>query len=111
MTMYTVVEYMTVDGMSPFSRWRTTLDATARVRIDRVIERFYDGNFGDHKGVGAGVIETRVDFGPGFRVYYGRDGETLVILLAAGTKKSQAKDIENAKDRWQDYKDRKRRGC
>jgi putative addiction module killer protein len=80
------------------------------VRVDRVIERFVDGNLGDHKGVGEGVTETRADTGPGFRVYYGRDGNALVILLAGGTKRTQSRDIENAKDRWKDYKDRKRRG-
>jgi putative addiction module killer protein len=107
---YTVLEYLTADGVSPFAKWRITLDVHARVRIDSVVERFYDGNLGDHKGVGAGVIETRIDAGPGFRIYYGRDGDALVILLAGGTKKTQAKDIEAAKDRWKDYKDRKRRG-
>ena len=55
-------------------------------------------------------METRIDAGPGYRVYYGRDGDSLVILLAGGSKKTQAKDIEAAKDRWKDYKDRKRRG-
>ena len=108
---YTVLEYLTADGVSPFTKWRARLDVQARRRIDGVIERFYDGNLGDHKGVGEGVVETRIDTGPGYRVYYGRDGHALVILLAGGSKKTQAKDIEAAKDRWKDYKDRKRRGC
>lgn len=107
---YDVLEYWTVHGVSPFGRWRAVLDAVTRARIDSVIRRFVDGNLGDHKGVGAGVIETRINSGPGYRVYYGFDGRALVILLAGGSKTSQPKDIENAKERWQDYKDRKRGG-
>ncbi|MEP7242117.1 MAG: type II toxin-antitoxin system RelE/ParE family toxin [Gammaproteobacteria bacterium] len=107
---YTVLEYLTADGVSPFLKWRLTLDAQSRLRIIRVVERFGDGNLGDHKGVGGGVVETRIDTGPGFRIYYGRDGDAIVILLAGGSKKTQARDIEAAKDRWKDYKDCKRRG-
>jgi putative addiction module killer protein len=110
MAVYQILEYLTADGISPFAAWRGKLDATFRARIDRTIERFADGNLGDHKGVGDGVIETRIDTGPGYRVYYGRDGDAVVILLAGGTKKRQNRDIADAKDRWKDYKDRKRRG-
>ena len=108
--VYEVLHYLTADGLSPFDRWRHTLDVQIRERIDRVIERFVDGNLGDHKGVGEGVIETRIDTGPGYRVYYGCDGEKIVILLAGGSKKRQARDINDAKKRWRDYKARKPRG-
>jgi putative addiction module killer protein len=111
MCLYKALEYLTADGVSPFSKWRATLDVQTRVRIDTVVARFYAGNLGDHKGVGAGVIETRIHVGPGFRVYYGRDGDEIVILLAGGSKKTQPQDVEAARDRWKDYKDRKRRGC
>lgn len=67
------------------------------------IERMKQGNFGDHKSVGAGVVERRIDYGPGYRIYFGRDGETLVILLGGGTKKRQAQDIEFAKGCWKSY--------
>jgi putative addiction module killer protein len=60
------------------------------------------------KGVGAGVFEVKVDFGPGYRVYFGKDGNEIVILLGGGTKKRQQRDIEGARGRWQDYKDRKK---
>jgi putative addiction module killer protein len=60
------------------------------------------------KGVGAGVFETKIAFGPGYRVYFGKDGESLVILLAGGTKRHQQQDIKAAQERWQDYKDRKK---
>ena len=110
MAVYQILEYLTAEGVSPFATWRGKLDAAIRARIDRIIERFVDGNLGDHKGMGEGVIETRIDTGPGYRVYYGRDGDAVVILLAGGTKKRQNRDIADAKDRWKDYKDRKRRG-
>jgi putative addiction module killer protein len=64
------------------------------------------GNFSNVKGVGAGVFEVRLDFGPGYRVYFGKDGDTLVILLGGGTKKRQQDDIEAAHERWRDYKKR-----
>ena len=64
--------------------------------------------FGDAKTAGSGVFERRIDFGPGYRLYFGRDGDTLVILLAGGTKKRQARDVEDAKQRWDDYKRRKK---
>jgi len=66
------------------------------------------GNFSNVKGVGAGVYEYRIDFGPGYRIYFGKDGDQLVILLAGGTKKRQDADIAAAKEFWQDYKRRKR---
>ena len=65
------------------------------------------GNFSNVKGVGSGVHEYSIDFGPGYRIYFGRDGEGFVILLAGGTKKRQQKDINDAIARWQDYKRRK----
>ena len=67
------------------------------------------GNFSGVKGVGAGVFEHRIDFGPGYRIYFDRDGQALVILLGGGTKSRQRKDIETARSHWQDYKQRKRR--
>jgi putative addiction module killer protein len=65
------------------------------------------GNFSSVKGVGGGVFESRIDFGPGLRVYFGKDGAAIVILLGGGTKKRQARDIADARARWQDYKQRK----
>ena len=65
------------------------------------------GNFSNVKGVGGSVFEYRIDFGPGYRVYFGKDGETLVILLGGGTKTRQDRDIATARERWSDYKKRK----
>lgn len=103
-------EYLSAEGVSPFARWRRTLDPQVRARIYAVIRRFVDWNFGDCKGVGDGVQETRIHTGPGYRIYFGLDGAALVILLAAGTKASQERDIAKAKARWQDYKGRKQSG-
>ena len=80
----------------------------ARAKVTRAIVRLEQGNFSNVKSVGEGVLEHRIDFGPGYRVYFGRDGETLVILLTGGTKKRQQRDIDAAYAFWQHYKQSKR---
>lgn len=80
----------------------------ASARIARAIVRMEQGNFSNAKGVGEGVMEYKIDFGPGYRVYFGRDGDTIVILLTGGTKKRQQRDIDAAKAYWRDYKLSKR---
>ena len=72
------------------------------------IARLEQGNLSNVKGVGEGVLEYRINFGPGYRVYFGRDGETLVILLTGGTKKRQQRDISMAIELWADYRRRRR---
>ncbi|MBD1548528.1 type II toxin-antitoxin system RelE/ParE family toxin [Roseibium aggregatum] len=105
-----LVEYQTSDGKSPFAEWYNNLDARAAAKVTVAMVRMEQGNFSNAKGVGSGVQEFRIDFGPGYRVYFGKDGDRLVILLAGGTKKRQQKDIEAAQARWQDYKKRKKKG-
>ena len=81
-----------------FSDWINSLrDLRAVARIDARIGRLRLGNFGDAKSVGDGVSEPRIDYGPGYRVYFTRRGETVVILLCGGAKQSQVRDIERAK--------------
>ena len=99
----TVREYETVDGKVPFRDWLATLDRAARARVQARVVRFETGNLGDHKGVGGGVQEARVMFGPGYRIYFGQDSSTLVLLLVGGSKGTQAKDIRRAKQYWRDY--------
>lgn len=70
--------------------------------------RMGNGNLSNVKSVGSGVIEYRIDWGPGYRIYFGRDGDELVILLAGGTKRRQNRDIEDAHEYWADYKRRKK---
>ena len=108
MTLLNVREFLEEDGSSPFADWFARLDATAAAKITVVLARIEQGNLSNVKGVGEGVLEYRLDVGPGYRVYFGRDGDVLVILLAGGTKKRQQRDIEDARARWTDYKRRKR---
>jgi putative addiction module killer protein len=106
--MLDVREYLNEDGASPFADWFAGLDAIAAAKITVVLARIEQGNLSNVKGVGEGVLEYRLDFGPGYRVYFGRNGDVLVILLAGGTKRRQQRDIEAAQARWADYKRRKR---
>jgi putative addiction module killer protein len=82
-------EYIDRQGNSPFGRWFRRLDDDIQARITMALDRLERGNVSAVKGVGAGVLELRLDFGPGYRVYCGRDGVTLVILLGGGTKRRQ----------------------
>jgi putative addiction module killer protein len=100
--------YIAGDGRSPFAEWFAQLDATARAKVVTAIARMEQGNLSKMKSVGQGVLEYKIDFGPGYRVYFGRDGEVLVILLTGGTKKRQQRDIEAAAGFWRDYKRSKR---
>ena len=104
--MLTILEFIDRSGSSPFADWFATLDATTAAKVTTAIRRLELGNFSNVKGVGAGVFEYRIDFGPGYRVYFGKDGESIVIVLAGGTKKRQARDIQSAHERWADYKHR-----
>src|SRR5437764_11580166 len=88
--------YVASGGYQPFAEWFTSLDPVARAKVTRAIVRLEQGNLSNVKSVGEGVLEYRIDFGPGYRVYFGRDGETVVILLAGGTKKRQQRDIDAA---------------
>lgn len=96
--------YCNSDGESPFEDWFRDLDAAAAAKVTAALVRVEQGNLSNVKGVGAGVLEYRIDWGPGYRVYFGRDGDVLVILLTGGTKRRQQRDIETAKDLWTDYK-------
>jgi putative addiction module killer protein len=86
------------------------LTIAVRARIQARVLRFESGNLGDHKSVGRGVWEARVMFGPGYRIYLGKDGDLIIVLLAGGDKGSQAKDISRAQGFWRDYPGEKRRG-
>jgi len=101
--MLTVREYLDDIGRSPFRQWLVGLDQVARARIQARILRFELGNLGDHKQVGGGVWEARLDFGPDYRIYFGRSGRDLVLLLVGGDKGSQRKDINLAKEFWATY--------
>jgi putative addiction module killer protein len=92
-----------------FARWFHQLNAAAATRVKRALVRMEQGNMSNVKGVGSAVFECRIDFGPGYRMYFGKDSDTLILLLAGGTKKRQQRDIATAKALWQEYRQRKRR--
>jgi putative addiction module killer protein len=99
--------YVTEDGRAPFSEWLASLrDLKARAKIRVRLDRVSLGNFGDCHGVGDGVQELRIDYGPGYRVYFGQEGATIVLLLCGGDKSTQTKDIEIAKGYWNEYRRR-----
>jgi putative addiction module killer protein len=106
--MLEVRYYMASSGHQLFAKWFADLDPVTRAKVARAIARMEQGNLSNVKSVGEGVLEYKIDFGPGKRVYFGRDGETLVILLTGGTRKRQQRDIDAAIAYWQDYKRSKR---
>lgn len=105
--MLQVVHYVSASGVDVYQEWLDGIrDVVTRVRIARRVERIQQGNFGDHKFERDGVWEMRLDFGPGYRVYYSRVGEMLVLLLAGGGKSKQDKDLDKAVANLRDYQRR-----
>ena len=102
-----VREYIDATGGSPYAVWFDSLSAPAAAKVAIAVTRMAQGNFSNVKPVGSGVLEYRIDFGPGYRIYLGKDGDRLVILLGGGSKKRQQQDIAAAMARWKDYKRRK----
>ena len=97
-------EYLTETGVNPYRKWFESIrDLKIKARIEVRLTRVELGNFGDHKAVGNGVFELRFAFGSGYRVYYGLDGNSVVLLLLGGDKSTQANDIKNAHKYWSDY--------
>lgn len=105
-----VVVYLDPRGRAPFTRWFEGLNAEAAAKVTTALYRLGQGNFSNMEGVGGGVFEYRIDFGPGYRIYFGKDGEALVVLLGGSTKKRQQQAIEAAHVLWKEYKHRKVHG-
>jgi putative addiction module killer protein/probable addiction module antidote protein len=92
-----VFHYITPDNKNPFREWfRSLRDPRAKAATFRRIDRLADNNFGDHKFCRDGVWDLKIDVGPGYRVYYARVGETTIVLLCAGSKRTQRKEIVRA---------------
>ena len=104
---YEIVEYTNETDKNPFSEWFFGLEARAAAKVTTAIARLENGNTSNVESVGNGVYEYKINFGPGYRIYFAYDGKTIIILLAGGTKKRQSRDIQTAKARWTDYKARK----
>lgn len=105
--MIELIVYQTETAKRPFEVWLNRLrDRIAHVRILRRMRQVQMGNFGDFASVGEGVFELRIHVGAGYRVYYGRSGDKIVILLCGGDKSTQQKDIDKAKEYWTDWQRR-----
>lgn len=107
--VFEIRRYRTAGGREPFSEWLSGLrDRQAHARILVRLERLELGNFGDCKPVGGGVQELRIDWGPGYRVYFGRDGQRVVVLVCGGDKRGQDADIRKAVELWHEYGKRRK---
>ena len=105
--MIEIVECLNAQGRSPYREWFLSLDPQAAAIVTVAIERLADGNTSRVKPLGEGAAEIRIDRGPGYRVYFGWDGSTLVVLLGGGSKRRQQRDIADALALWRLYKARK----
>ena len=101
---YEVEIFTTQQGKEPFSEWFQNFNRDIQARIFLRINRIRNGNFGDYKNLGDEIFELKINFGSGYRIYFGKDGKKLIILLCAGNKKTQNQDIQRAKDYWLEYK-------
>lgn len=104
----TVREYLDERGAAPFAYWLDSLDALAAAKVATALYRLEQGNFSRVEGVGGGIYESKINFGPGYRLYFAKDGEALIILLGGGSKKRQSADLAAARSCWRDYQRRKR---
>ena len=96
--------YVTPEGKIPFSDWLETLkDKRAKAEVKRRLDRVIEGNLGDHKFIGEKLFELRITYGPGYRIYCGEVEGKIIVLLCAGDKSTQSKDIEEAKEYWANY--------
>jgi putative addiction module killer protein len=102
-----IEQYQAADGRVPFREWRDSLDMVTKAIVDKRLTRLASGNLGDFKFFD-NILELRIDYGPGYRIYCGKKGETWILLLTAGSKRTQSKDIETAKTRWADFQRRNR---
>ena len=106
--MIRIEEYITEEGNSPFADWFDSLNAQAANKINTYLTRIAEGNTSNLKPIKGALQEVRIDWGPGYRVYAGKDGDTLIILLGGGTKQRQQKDINHAMKLWEEYKKRRK---
>ena len=102
-----IEEYVSANGRNYFREWLDSLTISVRARVQARILRFETGNLGDHKSVGRGVWEARIMIGPGYRIYFGKEGRSIILLLKGGDKASQAADIRKARRLWREYQEDK----
>jgi len=102
-----LLEYLDAEGRSSYGAWFDGLNAPAAAKVAAALYQLAAGNRSNVKGVGSGVFERKIDFGPGYRIYFGKDGDSVVVLLGGSTKQRQRHAIETAKERWAAYRRRK----
>ncbi len=99
-----IKNYQTLDGKTPFEEWLDNLrDMRAIDKIEKRLKRVQAGNLGDYRSVGEGVFEFRINYGPGYRIYFGQIGTIIVLIICGGDKSTQQQDIQTAKEYWRDY--------
>lgn len=103
-----ILVYHDEQGRAPFASWLGRLNDPTRARVLMRLDIVERGSLGKTRSLGGGVQEMKIDYGPGYRLYFGRDGEAIVILLCGGDKRSQRRDIELAKQYWKDYQGTKK---
>ncbi|WP_286824844.1 type II toxin-antitoxin system RelE/ParE family toxin [Microcystis sp. LSC13-02] len=100
-----IERYVTADGQIPFDNWFDSIRVSkTQTIISKRLDRVRMGNLGDYRSVGGGVFELRIDYGRGYRIYFGQVGTTIVLLLCGGDKSTQIKDIRQAQEYWRDYR-------
>lgn len=106
-TAYSIKYYKDIRGKSPFLEWLENLnDLRGRAKIKIYVDRLEKGNFGNSRSLGGGLHELKINFGPGYRVYYGLMEQHLILILCGGSKQSQSKDIEKARNYWMFIKEK-----
>ena len=99
-----IVNYQTLDGKEPFAKWLDSLrDMRAIDKIEKRLKRVQSGNLGDYRSVGEGVFEFRINYGSGYRIYFGQVGTIVILILCGGDKSTQEQDIQTAKEYWRNY--------
>ena len=105
--MITIRYYRRANGRHPFRDWLMDIsDKRVRTAVLRRVDRLMEGNFGEHRFLRDGVWELKIDVGPGYRVYYAQEGKMLILLLCAGSKRTQRQDIDRAVEYWNDHQSR-----
>lgn len=100
-----IQRYIALDGRVPYDEWFNSLrDINAQAKIISRLNRMPDGNLGDYRSVGEGVCELKIKYGPGYRIYFGQIGTTIVLLICGGDKSTQDRDIRQAKEYWTNYR-------
>ncbi|EDN72623.1 protein containing DUF891 [Beggiatoa sp. SS] len=102
--MIEIREYITPEGRSPFGEWLLNLrDKKAKAKVLTRLDRVTAGNFGDHKYLSEGVYELRLTYGKGIRIYYGKEEESIILLLLGGDKSTQNRDVKTAIEYWHEH--------